>query len=350
MTSNQETAALIIDFLKSSLKNGNVPEDNKDSIDFAIESITEAFAVESSQIDTVKAMFGNKSLNELISQSESLESERKPVAESTQSVPVHVDESDEETKEKAEALKLQGNKAMASKDFETAIAKYTEAINLIPTNVVYLSNRAAAYSSSRQHEKALEDANRATEVEPTYAKGWSRLGLAKYALGDAKGALEAYEQGLKVEGATPSDAMKRGYETAKKKVEDNLMSSLDSSKKEAPGSTDSNGPAGGAGGLPDFSQFANMFGGEGGMGGLAGLMNNPQIMEAASKMMQDPNALSNLMSNPRVKQMAESMGLNGGLDDMMNNPMLQNMAKNFMGGNGGSEGNEGADSGPNNNA
>lgn len=140
MTSNQETAALIIDFLKSSLKNGNVPEDNKDSIDFAIESITEAFAVESSQIDTVKAKFGNKSLNELISQSESLESERKPVAESTQSVPVHVDQSDEETKEKAEALKLQGNKAMASKDFETAIAKYTEAINLIPTNVVYLSN------------------------------------------------------------------------------------------------------------------------------------------------------------------------------------------------------------------
>lgn len=69
MTSNQETAALIIDFLKSSLKNGNVPEDNKDSIDFAIESITEAFAVESSQIDTVKAKFGNKSLNELISQS-----------------------------------------------------------------------------------------------------------------------------------------------------------------------------------------------------------------------------------------------------------------------------------------
>lgn len=56
----------------------------------------------------------------------------------------------------------------------------------------------------------------------TFLKAYSRLGLAKYALGDAKGAMEAYKKGLEVEGETKSDAMRKGYETAKKRVEEEL--------------------------------------------------------------------------------------------------------------------------------
>lgn len=349
MASNQEIASLIVDFLNTSLKSGDIPEDNKDSIEFAVESITDVFDVKADKIESVKSKFGSKSLKDLLVPSKVQEEKS-----ASDSVPVHVDQSDEQTKEKAEALKLQGNKAMAQKDFDSAIARYTEAIELIPTNAVYLSNRAAAYSSKRDHKSALEDAEKATEVEPTYAKGWSRLGLAKYALGDAEGSLKAYEKGLQVEGSNPSDAMKKGYETAKKKVGDNLMNSLNKAMNgESDGSdlptpvaasagvgTDGASPAAGAGGLPDFSAFSSMLGGGGdgssGMGGLAGLMNNPQIMQAAAQMMQDPNALSNLMSNPQVRQMANSMGINSdNLDGIANNPMLQNMAKNFMGGNNG---------------
>lgn len=331
MASKQQVASLIVDFLTKSLKNNEIPEDNRDSIEFAIEGITEAFSV--SDINSVKEKFGNKSLSELLAETTAAVS-----AFTGEALPIHIDESDEKIKEKAEALKLEGNKAMAQKDFEAAIAKYTEAIELIPTNAVYLSNRAAAYSSSRQHQLALDDAEKATEVEPTYAKAWSRLGLAKYALGDAEGSLKAYEKGLEVEGAAPTDAMKRGYETAKKKVQDNLMKSMGGSDvaETAESNTAESGASQGAGGFPDMSAFANMMGGAGGaggLGGLAGLMNNPQIMQAAAEMMKDPNALSNLMSNPQVKQMASSMGLDGGnLDGLMNNPMLQNMAKNFMGG------------------
>lgn len=378
MASKQEVASLIVDFLNSSLKNGDIPEDNKDSVEFAVESITDVFEVDSSKADDVKAKFGNKSLQELLTlASTTLSSEKKetkqsePVAPaapaapaSTESVPVHIDEADEKTKEQAEALKLEGNKAMAQKDYESAIAKYTEAITLIPNNVVYLSNRAAAYSSARKHDLALKDAEKATEIEPTYAKGWSRLGLAKYALGDAEGSLKAYEKGLQVEGSSPSDAMKRGYEVAKKKVGDNLMNSLNKAMSGESDGSDlptpaaatagigSDGSAGAAGsGLPDFSSFASMLGGgaggagaggDTGFGGLAGLMNNPQIMQAATQMMQDPNALNNLMSNPQVRQMANSMGINSdNLDGIASNPMLQNLAKNFMGGNNGNNGNSG---------
>ena len=361
MASKQDVASLIVDFLNSSLKNGDIPEDNKDSVEFAVESITDVFGVDASKIDNVKAKYSNKSLVQLLDPSSVDAAAEKNVssaaaassaAASNNAVPVHIDESDEQTKEKAEALKLEGNRAMASKDYETAVTKYTAAIELIPTNAVYLSNRAAAYSSMRKHDLALKDAEKATEIEPTYAKGWSRLGLAKYALGDAEGSLKAYEKGLQVEGDSPTDAMKRGYETAKKKVGDNLMNSLNKAMNgESDGSdlptpvaatagVGSDGSAGSAGsGLPDFSSFASMLGGaggEGGLGGLAGLMNNPQIMQAASQMMQDPNALNNLMSNPQVRQMANSMGINAeNLDGIANNPMLQNMAKNFMGGNNG---------------
>lgn len=344
MASREEVASLIVDFLSNELKNGDIPDDNKDSIDFAIESIIDVFAVDSAKTASIKAKFGNKSLSELISAAQNTQSAAAPIA--TESVPIHIDESDEQTKEKAEALKLEGNRAMAAKDFDTAIAKYTSAIELIPTNAVYLSNRAAAYSSLRKHDLALKDAKKATEVEPAYAKGWSRLGLANYALGNPEESLKAYEKGLAVEGSTPSDAMKRGYETAKKKVSDNLMNSLNNSDdadlaNPVKANANSNASAPGAGGMPDLSAFANMMGGGengGGLGGLAGLMNKPQIMQAAAQMMQDPNALSNLMNNPQVKQMANSMGLNSeNLEGLANNPMLQNMAKNFMGGNNGAD-------------
>lgn len=339
MASRQEVASLIVDFLSNELKNGDIPDDNKDSIDFAIESITDVFEVDSTKAASIKEKIGNKSLSELVAAAQASQSTATPVA--SESVPIHIDESDEQTKEKAEALKLEGNRAMAAKDFDTAIAKYTSAIELIPANAVYLSNRAAAYSSIRKHDLALADAKKATEVEPTYAKGWSRLGLANYALGKPEESLKAYEKGLEVEGSTPSDAMKRGYETAKKKVSDSLMNSLntsDDANLENPVTANSTSNASaGAGGMPDFSAFANMMGGGdngGGLGGLAGLMNNPQIMQAAAQMMKDPNALNNLMNNPQVKQMANSMGLNSdSLEGLANNPMLQNMAKNFMGGN-----------------
>lgn len=102
-------------------------------------------------------------------------------SEKSESVPA-AKEVDADTKAKADELKVQGNRAMALKDYPEAIAKYTEAIGLDPSNVVYLSNRAAAHSSSQKHDKAVEDAEKAIELDPNFSKAYSRLGLAKYAL------------------------------------------------------------------------------------------------------------------------------------------------------------------------
>lgn len=315
---NKDVALSIIHFLKKSVAEKQIGEDYTESMDVAIDCIADAFEVEKDDDSkVVSAKFNGLSLAELLNGSSSIS-----VSESI--------EIDEETKEKADLLKVEGNRAMASRNFEEAIAKYTEAIKLDSTNVVYLSNRAAAYSSSQQHDKAIEDAKQAIKLNSEFSKSYSRLGLAQYALGDAKSAMESYKKGLEIEGDKKSDAMKKGYETAKKRVEDDLEKSITKpEEREATGTGSSTGSS--TGGLPDLS---SMFGGSGGgMPNISEMMSNPNIMQAAQQMMSDPNAMQNLLSNPAIKQMAQNFGLGGengpDLSSIMNNPMFSQ----FMGGN-----------------
>jgi tetratricopeptide (TPR) repeat protein len=62
--------------------------------------------------------------------------------------------------------------------------KFGEAIELDPTNHVLYSNRSGAYASLKDWEKALEDANKTTEIKPDWAKGWGRKGAALHGLGN----------------------------------------------------------------------------------------------------------------------------------------------------------------------
>lgn len=81
-----------------------------------------------------------------------------------------------EDKTNAEKLKQKGNSLMSGKKYDEAIQSYTEAINLDSTNPVYYSNRAAAHSSRGDHLSAVGDAEKAIEVDPSYVKGYHRLG------------------------------------------------------------------------------------------------------------------------------------------------------------------------------
>lgn len=336
MSDNRKKLALaIIDFLKTSIADKVISEENVESIDVAVECIADAFEVDKDQSGGASAAFGGKSLLEIAD-----------AAVSTDSTSETKQEISAQDKAKAESLKAEGNKAIGARDFDTAVAKYTEAIALDPYNVVYYSNRAAAYTSANQLEKAVEDAEKAIELDPTFTKAYSRLGLAQYNLGNSVAAMKAYEKGMNAEGASPTDAMKSGYETAKKRAEAELGSSVDSEAANTRdvGESASTGNTGaGAGGLPDFS---SMFGG-GGMPSLADMMNNPQVMQAAQNLMSNPGALQGLMNNPDIARMAQNMGGEGGLEGLMNNPMLRNMAQQFMGGAGagaGASGNSGSDS------
>ena len=101
----------------------------------------------------------------------------------------------------AEALKAEGNKAFAEKKFDEAMYvidfscllccfltyssdKFTQAIELEPQNHVLYSNRSGAYASKKEFDKALEDANKTTDIKPDWAKGWGRKGSALHGTGD----------------------------------------------------------------------------------------------------------------------------------------------------------------------
>lgn len=244
--------------------------------------------------------------------------------------------------EESEKLKGQGNAAMQKKDYQTAADFYTKALEIAPLNPIYLSNRAAAYSGLSQHEFAKNDAEMATAADPKYTKAWSRLGLARFALGDAKGSMEAYKAGIDAEGNGGSDAMKRGYETAKKRVEE------EGDGDELESARSGSAPGGGAGGMPDLASLAGMFGGGGGGGmpDLNSIMQNPMMRSMAQNLMSNPDMMNNLMSNPRLREMANSFGggrggggaeggSGGGMPDLsslMNDPSIAEMARNFMGG------------------
>lgn len=319
---NKEVASLIVDHLAKLVEEKKVSEDAADSLNVAIDCIAESFEIKKGDS---KSLFGGKSLIELL-QTGSSPSTSAPAIQG-ESIKVNIPAEDAEIKAKAEALKLEGNKAMASKDFDLAVKKYTEAIAVLPTNAVYYANRAAAHSSLKAYEEAIKDAQSAIETDPSYSKGYSRLGYAKFALGRAEEALEAYKKVLDLEGSNASEVMKRDYETAKKKVEQSLELEK---KTETKDRSEAGTGAGGAGG---FGDFASMLG-----GGLGGLLNNPQLMQAAQQMMQNPQAMQqmeSIMQNPGVRQMAENFAQGNGMpnmSDLMNNPALREMAGSMFGG------------------
>lgn len=232
------------------------------------------------------------------------------------------------TTPESEHFKSQGNAAMARKDHPAAIDLYTKAIAISPTNPIYLSNRAAAYSASHRHAEACADAELAVAADPKYTKAWSRLGLARFVLGDARGSMEAYGKGIEFEGSGGSEAMKKGFRTAKEKTEEierekeagGLEEDLDDGTS-ARGATPTPGGGAGAGGMPDLSALAGMLGGGRGGGGAGGgggmpdlgsLMSNPMFANMAQNLMSNPEALQGLMNNPQLRGMAERFGLGGG--------------------------------------
>ncbi|GAO46691.1 hypothetical protein G7K_0915-t1 [Saitoella complicata NRRL Y-17804] len=337
----------IIDFLQDAMNDGTVTADDKDSIEVAVQCISDVFGIDASD-ETQRSTIGmgNQKLMQIFSVYE--KTREKMGSQSIPSTSGPTGPSDED-KAKAEDLKSQGNAAMSRRDYPTAISLYTEALTLTPSNPIYLSNRAAAYSQSGQQDLAAADAQTAVDIDPKYGKGWSRLGHAKFAAGDAKGAMEAYRRGVEVDPS--SEVMKKGYETAKKRVEeDEAEASSSSSPAERSTPAAGAGAGAGAGGMPDLSSLMGALGGGssgGGMPDLSSMMQNPMIAQMAQNMMQS-GALDSLLSNPRMAQMASQFqnGQMPNIGELMNDPEMRDMARNLMGsGAGGAPGAPGAGAG-----
>lgn len=117
----------------------------------------------------------------------------------------------------ASSFKDIGNKHLQSGEFDLAIEAYSKAIEIDSSDHVFFSNRSAAYLSKGDARNALTDANKVIDLNPSWAKGYSRKGAALHAMKDWDSAIEAYEAGLSV---APSDAgLTSGLAEVKKAME-----------------------------------------------------------------------------------------------------------------------------------
>jgi len=105
--------------------------------------------------------------------------------------------------------KEEGNELYKSKKFKEALDKYDEAIALDPTNMTFLSNKAAVYFSQKDYEACIETCMKAVEVGREHrasfedrgkaytraAKAWQKKGdLGKAIEMCQKAQLESYDK------------------------------------------------------------------------------------------------------------------------------------------------------------
>ncbi|KAG2059298.1 hypothetical protein BDR06DRAFT_987265 [Suillus hirtellus] len=113
----------------------------------------------------------------------------------------------------ATQLKDEGNEFFRKQDYVGALAKYTEAIALDDKSAVLYANRAACYSYRAA----------ATQIDPSYAKGWSRLAASRDALAEWDRSAEAWQKAL--------DALpKADLSPAEQRQKDQYSAGLDAAK------------------------------------------------------------------------------------------------------------------------
>lgn len=283
---------LVIDFcafLKKQVELNEITGDQKESVDLVIDCLQDAFKLPTTDSD--------RDLLEIYESARATDSKSESNKSDDSDVYVAVEVS-EEDRAAAEELKAEGNKLMARHLFKEAADKYTEAIEKNPNNALFYSNRAAAFTHLSLPDRAVEDSRKAVHIDPLYAKAWSRLGHALWTQNDIKGSLEAYENGLKAEGDSPTEAMKRDYESVKKRFQEMKANPESFGTKSADSADAGAGAGAGAGGF-DLSN-------------LAGMMNNPQIRQMASEFMSNPEKLKDLMNNPMVQALKDSFANGNG--------------------------------------
>ena len=112
----------------------------------------------------------------------------------------------EQKQGEAEQHKLEGNDAFLQGEYAQAILFYSMAIDKVQSLAnggglehLCLANRSACFLKMGHHEKALADANKCVDIEPTYIKGVFRKGMALHAMGSYEEALPVLGQSLKME-------------------------------------------------------------------------------------------------------------------------------------------------------
>lgn len=191
----------------------------------------------------------------------------------------------------ADAEKATGNEFFKAGNFEQAIVHFTNAINIEPTHVLY-SNRSACYCGLKKYDEALADAEACIAKNAGWGKGYGRKGAAFHGKGQYEAAIQAYEEGLKVEPGL--SMLTNGLADARRE--------LDCSASVG---ADGIGGLGAVFGAPDALAkiAANPI--------TAGYLADPDFMMKFQELRTNPSSISKHLSDQRILQvMGTLMGVN----------------------------------------
>jgi small glutamine-rich tetratricopeptide repeat-containing protein alpha len=212
---------------------------------------------------------------------------------------------------------------------------YFSAIGLDATNPVFYCNRAAAFSRIGEYQKAIDDCNQAIRYDPNYGKAYGRLGLAFSKMNRHQEAIDAYKNAIRIE--PDNQDYKNNMEVTQQRLEEQQQSGTAAMP--------------GLGGMPGLAGMPGL----GGAGGIdfAAALNNPALVNMATRMMSDPSIqgmLGQLSGMNNVDALLET-GRQLAMQMSNENPELFAQIRNQMmdqqGGEGGSDG-SGNPSDPNN--
>lgn len=129
-----------------------------------------------------------------------------------------------ETEKNARLKKEEGNKLYQAKKFDEALAAYDEAIAVDPTNMTFLSNKAAVYFTQKKYDECIEQCEKAMEVGKQHkasfddrAKALSRCAKAYQKKGDLGKAIEMCQSAQLESYSKETQRLLKSMELEKKK-------------------------------------------------------------------------------------------------------------------------------------
>lgn len=118
----------------------------------------------------------------------------------------------------ADEEREKGNQCFKEQKYPEAVKHYTESLRRNPKDPKAYSNRAACYTKLGALPEGLKDAEKCIELDPTFAKGYTRKGAVQFFMKEYEKAMETYQEGLKHDPNNPEllDGIKRCVEQINK--------------------------------------------------------------------------------------------------------------------------------------
>src|SRR5262245_58247121 len=137
------------------------------------------------------------------------------------------DENDREMRARYAALVRQGDTSVDNRDYERAIADYSEAIRLVPANAPAFLGRGNAYASKGDRDRAIADYSEAIRLDSKYAFAFNNRGVAYKNKGDYDRAISDYSEAIRLDPKLAFAFSNRGYAYLNKGDRDRAITDLD---------------------------------------------------------------------------------------------------------------------------